>query len=247
MARTRLPSALGASLAIHLALLAFVLVLAGLRPEEVATKAPPIRTDLVFLQESGPGGGGGGSPAPAPPKPMEIPAHQTPAVQTVAIDVLPEPPKLVLDAPVQTNLAQTLRATGVTLDAPPGQGGGGRGKDGVGPGDGPGVGPGRNGGTGGGPRRLGDGVTSPEPIYRARPKYTNAAMQARISGTAVVEAVVLADGTVGDVKIVDSLDKINGLDLEALKAARQWTFKPGTFGGKPVDVIVRIALEFNLR
>jgi TonB family protein len=90
-------------------------------------------------------------------------------------------------------------------------------------------------------------VTSPEPIIRAQPHYTNCAMQARISGTATVEAVVLANGTVGDVRIVGSLDARCGLDQEALKAARQWTFKPGMFEGKPADVIVRIILDFNLR
>jgi TonB family protein len=84
------------------------------------------------------------------------------------------------------------------------------------------------------------------PIKSVGPSYTNAAMQARISGTAIVECTVLADGTVTDAKIVSSLDKVHGLDLEAIKAALKWTFKPGTFEGKPVDVIVRIALEFHL-
>jgi TonB family protein len=58
---------------------------------------------------------------------------------------------------------------------------------------------------------------------------------------------VLADGTVTNAKIVSSLDRVFGLDQEAIKTALKWTFKPGTFEGKPVDVIVRIALQFNLR
>ena len=62
-----------------------------------------------------------------------------------------------------------------------------------------------------------------------------------------MEVVVLANGTVGDVKVIGSLDKICGLDMEAIKAARQWRFLPGTFEGKPVDVLVRLILDFNLR
>ncbi len=244
--RRSLPSALGASLAIHAGLLMLVLVLAGFRPEEVATKAPPIRTDLVFLQHSGPGGGGGGSPAPALPKPMEIPPHQIPVIPAVAVPAPVEPPVPTLDALVQTNLANVLQASGTNALALPGPGGGGRGS-GVGPGDGPGVGPGTGGNTGGGPRRVGDGVTAPVPIREVKPQYTSDAMQARISGRVTLEVVVRADGTIGDVRVIESLDKIHGLDLAALRTARQWLFRPGMFEGKAVDVIVRIILDFNLR
>ena len=248
MAKTgkRLPSALGVSIAIHASLLAVLLFLVGLHPEELASKAPPIRTDLVYLQHSGPGGGGGGNPAPAPPKPMQIPPHDSPAIPAMVVTAPIEPPKPLIDASVQTSMATMLQASGTNLQAPPGPGGGGRGS-GAGPGAGPGVGPGNGGNQGGGPRRLGDGVTAPVLIKEVKPNYTNAAVLARLSGSAVVEAVVLADGSVGDVKIVGSLDKVYGLDLEALKAARQWKFKPGTFEGKAVDVIVRIILDFNLR
>ncbi len=248
MAKTRrsLTPALGASVAFHGGLLLLLLILAGLRPDEVASKTPPIRTELVFLEHSGPGGGGGGNPAPAPPQPMKIPAHNAPVIPVVAVQLTLDPPKPTFDAPVQTLNATVPQGTGVDLAAPPGRPGGGGKGPGLGPGDGAGVGPGTDGGTGGGPRRVGDGVTSPVPIKSVKPSYTNAAMQARISGTALVECTVLADGTVTDAKIVGSLDRAHGLDLEALKAARQWSFKPGTFDGRPVDVIVRIALEFNL-
>jgi len=233
-------------MAIHAGLAVIVLFWAGMRPEEVATKAPPIRTDLVFLQHSGAAGGGGGNPAPAPPRPMEIPAHNMPAVPVMAVTIPVEPPKPVLDVMVQTNLATSLQATGTTLLAPPGPGGGGRGT-GAGPGDGPGVGPGRDGNFGGGARSVGDGVTSPVDIKQVKPAYTGCALTAKIQGTVTLEVVVLANGAVGDVKVVESLDKVCGLDMEAIKAARQWRFQPGMFEGKPVDVIVRLILDFNLR
>ena len=44
-----------------------------------------------------------------------------------------------------------------------------------------------------------------------------------------------------------SLDSTFGLDNEAVKAARQWRFKPGTRLGQPVPVLVTIELSFALR
>ena len=58
---------------------------------------------------------------------------------------------------------------------------------------------------------------------------------------------MLPNGTVGDVRIMKSLDKQYGLDQEALAAAKKWLFRPGTDkDGKPIPVIVTIILEFRL-
>ena len=58
--------------------------------------------------------------------------------------------------------------------------------------------------------------------------------------------MVLTDGTVGDdVTITRSLD--DELDQEAIKAMKQWKFKPGTKDGKPVNVQVNIEMTFTLR
>jgi outer membrane biosynthesis protein TonB len=43
-----------------------------------------------------------------------------------------------------------------------------------------------------------------------------------------------------------SLDERFGLDNEAVKAARQWVFKPGTKDGKPVAVRIILELTFSL-
>ena len=57
-----------------------------------------------------------------------------------------------------------------------------------------------------------------------------------------MEAVVLTDGTVGEVHVTQPLDP--GLDEEAVKALKQWTFSPGTRDGKPVPVSVEIGMPF---
>ena len=72
-------------------------------------------------------------------------------------------------------------------------------------------------------------------------------MRAKIQGTAVLDCVVKADGTVGECGVVRSLDSTFGLDQEAVKAARQWRFTPGRRLGQPVAVLVTIELTFTLR
>ena len=51
-------------------------------------------------------------------------------------------------------------------------------------------------------------------------------MRAKVQGTVLLECVMLPDGSVGRVDVVKSLDSTFGLDQEAVKAARQWRFRP---------------------
>jgi len=90
-------------------------------------------------------------------------------------------------------------------------------------------------------------VTTPVVLREVKPQYTSDAMRAKVQGAVWLECVVRADGTVGEVKVIRSLDSTFGLDLEAMKAARQWRFRPGTRMGEPVNVLVIIQLDFTLR
>ena len=118
---------------------------------------------------------------------------------------------------------------------------------GIGQGIGSGLGPGEGGGTGGGVYRPGANIVLPRPIREVKPQYTADAMRAKVQGSVWIEAVVKPDGLVGDVRITKSLDRIFGLDEEALRAAKQWLFIPGTRFGQPVPVLVVIELTFTLR
>lgn len=93
----------------------------------------------------------------------------------------------------------------------------------------------------------GDGVSLPEVTRQVGPQYTSEAMQNRIEGKVGLDAVVLADGTVGDVKVTESLDVLYGLDDNAVKAMKQWEFKPGMKDGKPVAVRVHVVMNFTLK
>ena len=93
----------------------------------------------------------------------------------------------------------------------------------------------------------GDGVTLPAVVTSVHASYTPEAMKAHIEGTVVLECVVRADGTVGDVRVAQSLDSVYGLDTQSVNALKQWTFKPGSKEGKPVAVRVQISMNFSLR
>jgi TonB family protein len=96
--------------------------------------------------------------------------------------------------------------------------------------------------------RPGPDIENPMPLRSVQPKYPRDAMAARLQGVVELEVVILPNGTVGDVRVIKSLDKQLGLDQEAVSAAKQWLFRPGTLKstGRPVPVIVTIVLEFRL-
>jgi len=90
-------------------------------------------------------------------------------------------------------------------------------------------------------------VTSPQLVTQVKPQYTTDAMRAKIQGKVLLEVVVMPDGRAGDIRVLRSLDRTFGLDEEAIKAMRQWRFRPGTREGQPVPVLVTVEMEFTLR
>ena len=145
-------------------------------------------------------------------------------------------------APGPPVVATPSLGTGQDLGAGTGKGGG------IGPGDGKGLGDGLDDGAGGGAFRVGNGVSAPIVVRDQKPLYTSEAMLRRIQGETELDCIVLRDGTVGKCDVVKPLDSNQfGLDNEAVKAAKKWVFRPGTRQGEPVNVLVRIILEFNMR
>jgi protein TonB len=93
----------------------------------------------------------------------------------------------------------------------------------------------------------GNGVSLPTLIKEVKPNYTAVAIANRIQGTVLLAAVVLPNGTVGDVTVLQSLDAAYGLDNQAVVASKQWLFAPGMKDGLPVAVRVTIEMTFTLR
>jgi periplasmic protein TonB len=250
----RIGGAVGISVAAHVGVLALLVLIARFVPEQVYEAVLPERLskDIVWLAQPGPGGGGGGgNKMPEPPKPAEIPKPTPPApipevvppptVETPPQEVAPQVPVITQAAnePVVGVLSENTSANTESRGTGTGSG--------AGPGTGRGIGPGNGGGIGGGEYRVGNGVTSPTVLREVKPGYTADAMRAKVQGTVRLECVVLPDGTVGRVEVIRSLDNSFGLDQEAIKAAKQWRFRPGMRQGEPVAVLVIIELDFTLR
>jgi protein TonB len=148
-------------------------------------------------------------------------------------------------------VAGLSEAIGVVVGQPgaPESSGPGTGSNaGGGVGDGLGDGTGNRIGTDGSDGALpGNGVSWPRLLREVKPNYTAEAMRAQIEGLVQLEIVVLADGSVGRVNLVRSLDGRFGLDQEAIRAVRNWRFEPGRRLGKAVPVRVGVELSFNLR
>ncbi|MFN7979363.1 MAG: TonB family protein [Vicinamibacterales bacterium] len=261
----RLGSAAGLSVAVHVtgAVLVFLLLRYWPAPQVAEFIPERLPDDIVWIAEEGPGGGGGGGGdnSPEPPKKVELRGKEK---ESVPVEVEPEPVKTPPkeEPPVQTTIpavqtsAAPVEAPGaITAESPTSTsagsgtgGGGGTGSGGgSGSGDGTGLGAGHTAGVGGGEYDVGNGVTAPRILRQVKPAYTSEAMRAKVQGEVLLRCVVLPDGSVGRVEIVKSLDNVFGLDQEAIKAARQWKFVPGTRLGEPVAVRVTIALDFTLR
>jgi protein TonB len=244
----RVSGALGVSVVFHAIAIA-LFVFFAIRPAAQAVVAVQDilnPKDIVWLLAPGPGGGGGGSPGPlrqVSPKPQ--PQVTPPIAKPVELAA----PKLT-DVPTQTLDAIDLSALPAAASGESFgsnfTGGGGTGT-GVGSGSGSGLGPGSGGNTGGGVYQPGNGVLTPKLLREVKPQYTAQAMRAKIQGIVLLQCVVMPDGTVGNITVLRSLDSTFGLDQEAIKAARQWQFAPGTRFGQAVPVQVTIEIGFTLR
>lgn len=269
--RGRMQRSFLASLGSHAVGLVIIALILSLTPERVYEVVEVNRQNygIVWIPEEGPGGGGGGGGNESLELPVQvdlegpdeaelsIPIEDPP--ELVEPEAAPEPPLLEtqqLSIPAVSMAASDETRAGVLeglmaarLSQGSGTGGGGGSGDGggIGPGDGDGLGPGEGGGVGGGVYRPGNDVAPPRLLREVKPQYTADAMRAKIQGTVWLEVVVLPNGTVGDVNVTKSLDKVFGLDAQAIAAAQQWRFAPGTRFGEPVSVLVGLELFFNLR
>jgi protein TonB len=95
------------------------------------------------------------------------------------------------------------------------------------------------------PPGPGDGsVTQPVPVNQPNPVYPEAAKRDKIQGVVRLAVLIGKDGTVKDARVVQS---VSALDQAAVDAVRQWTFRPGTRDGEPVDTKVELSINFTLK
>lgn len=89
------------------------------------------------------------------------------------------------------------------------------------------------------------GVTPPVPLETISPLYPELARRGHVEGVVLLEAIIGADGSVRDVRVLRSAHVL--LDPAALEAVRRWRYRPASVGGHPVAVYLSVVVTFTLR
>jgi TonB family protein len=90
------------------------------------------------------------------------------------------------------------------------------------------------------------GVTPPVKTHHVEPVYPLLAKRANVGGTVVLEIIVDQRGTVSDIKMIKGIGTM-GLDEEAIRAVKQWIYKPGSLNQRsiPVQMIIKVRFEIE--
>lgn len=86
-------------------------------------------------------------------------------------------------------------------------------------------------------------LSAPSALRKVDPAYPLELMRQNVGGTVILYAVIHSDGTVGDVRVLRSVD--DRLDRYASQAVAKWRFEPATKNGKPVDVEATFWIPFK--
>lgn len=86
-------------------------------------------------------------------------------------------------------------------------------------------------------------LSQPMATREVDPAYPTQLMRQNVGGTVILYAVIHADGSVGNVRVLRSADE--RLDRFASEAVSQWRFEPATKNGVPVDVEATFKIPFR--
>lgn len=261
------PWSYGTSIAINGGIAALLLCL-GLRSHYLPVPQPPRGSHIDLhdfplfspaRDDASHGGGGGGANdliypitgrvpdrSNAPLLPPQVPVLVNPQLAINPAIAVPPDVKLP-DNPALPNLGVTHSSNTVILSGGPGAeaGIGSGSKGGVGPGSGPGWGPGADRGAGGGPYVPGrGGVTAPIPLYQPEAEFSDEARRVKYQGVCMISVIIDAQGNPQNPRVLQPLGM--GLDEKALEAVRRYKFKPARKDGKPVPVLITVAVNFRL-
>jgi len=93
------------------------------------------------------------------------------------------------------------------------------------------------------PRAPSADLSQPTATRKVDPGYPVQLMRENVAGTVILYAVIHADGTVGDVRVLRGVDE--RLDRFASDAVAQWKFDPATKNGTPIDVEATFKIPFR--
>jgi TonB family protein len=87
-------------------------------------------------------------------------------------------------------------------------------------------------------------LSGPVPLQKVDPKYPPTLISERVTGEVILYAVIRRDGSVDSVQLVRGIDA--QLDANAMRALRQWKFRPGAKQGAPVELEAIVHIPFRL-
>jgi TonB family protein len=86
-------------------------------------------------------------------------------------------------------------------------------------------------------------LSAPVATRKVDPAYPLELMRQNVGGTVILYAIIHADGSVGKVRVLRSVD--DRLDQFASEAIAKWQFQPATKNGAPVDVEATFWIPFR--
>lgn len=86
-------------------------------------------------------------------------------------------------------------------------------------------------------------LSAPSAMRKVDPAYPLELMRQNVGGTVILYAVIHADGTVGNVRVLRSVD--DRLDQFAREALAKWQFSPATRNGAAVEVEATFRVPFR--
>jgi len=226
------------AVAVYFAVGAVLVSLAPTKTIQLANKA----VDVTFVQTVMKP-----APPPTPPPPVDVPeppaaAAPVPRPEQKVVHLEKRPPvkkfvapkEMPKEVPREADPSEDKGVAMVGDDAKPDPAGleGGVARGGV------------VAGTAGGAVDLPDEAIPPKPLGTNRiPTYPQQARADGRTGAVVLQIVVLADGSVGDVKVVRGDEPFASAAVETVKA---WKYEPARYKGLPISVYRTFQVTFRL-
>jgi TonB family protein len=99
------------------------------------------------------------------------------------------------------------------------------------------------------PRLAGtDGVSNPRVVIASKvnPVYPEQARVAGVEGLVVLQAVIRADGSVGETEVLREEPRDYGFGESARAAVARWRYEPALYKDRPVDVYFTVVIHYAL-
>jgi TonB family protein len=88
-------------------------------------------------------------------------------------------------------------------------------------------------------------LSAPVATMKVDPAYPPDVLRDKVEGKVTLYAVIRVDGTVDEIRVLDSLD--SRLDATAMRALARWHFQPATKNGAPVALEAVVEVPFRMK